>query len=80
MAWLLRLHTALASLVDRLAGDAPSRARPQATSVRGAASCAAALISIGTVGIVLLSGHRRLDAVLEAVAAWGEAHDLTWIE
>jgi hypothetical protein len=39
-----------------------------------------ALISIGTLGVVLLSGHRRFDALLEAVAAWGEAHDLTWIE
>jgi hypothetical protein len=39
-----------------------------------------ALVSIGTLGVVLLSGHRRLDALLEAVAAWGEAQDLTWIE
>lgn len=80
MTWLLRLDTALASLLDRLAGDTPScRGRP-ATSVGGTAPRAVALISIGTLGVVLLSGHRRFDALLDAVAAWGEAHDLTWIE
>lgn len=80
MTWLLRLDTALASLLDRLAGDTPSRRARPATSVGGAAPRAVALISIGTLGVVLLSGHRRFDALLEAVAAWGEAHDLTWIE
>jgi hypothetical protein len=80
VTWLLRLNTAFASLVDRLAGDTPSRpGRPMVTD-RGAAPRAVALVSVGTLGVVLLAGHRRFDALLEAVAAWGEAHDLTWIE
>ena len=80
MTWLLRLDTALASLVDRLAGDTPSRRGLPATNARSGAPRAVALISIGTLGVVLLAGHRRFDAVLEGVAAWSEAHDLTWIE
>jgi hypothetical protein len=67
MAWLLRLDTALGSLMDRIAGDPPP--------AHSAAPRAVALISIGT-----LAGNRRFDAVLEAVAARSEAHDLTWIE
>jgi hypothetical protein len=80
VTWLLRFDTAFASLVDRLAGDTPSRCERSAATPRSAAPRAVALISIGTLGVVLLTGHRRFDALLEAVAAWGEAHDLTWIE
>ena len=79
VTWLLRFDTAFAALIDRLAGDTPSRCERSAAN-RSAAPRAVALISIGTLGVVLLAGHRRFDALLEAVAAWGEAHDLTWIE
>jgi hypothetical protein len=73
----LRLHT-LAARIDRLADEVS--VREAATRDRGAAPGAAALVCVGTLGVMRVAGDRRLDALLEAVAAWGEAHDLTWIE
>jgi hypothetical protein len=39
-----------------------------------------ALMSSAMLGVILLAGHRCLDLLVEAIAAWGEAQDLTWIE
>ncbi len=78
MIRLLRLPTALAGRIDRLAGE--TSAREAARRDHGAVPGAVALVCVGTLGVMLVAGDRRFDALLEAVAAWGEAHDLTWIE
>jgi hypothetical protein len=77
---LLRRNAALGSLVKRhacLRSEQPRSPSPQAPDHD---SMARVLMSSATLGVILLAGHRRLDLLLEAVAAWGEAQDLTWIE
>jgi hypothetical protein len=85
MTFPLRLNTALGALLDRLAGEAspahsPSAAGRPLLRAHDAAPKTIALVSISTLGIALFSGSGRFNTVLEAVAAWAEAHDLTWIE
>lgn len=38
------------------------------------------LISHGTLGTILLDADRGIASVWDALATWGEAQDLTWIE
>lgn len=38
------------------------------------------LISHGTLGTILLDADRSIASVWDALATWGEAQDLTWIE
>lgn len=75
-----RLNTVLGSLVERLTGPPSQHPRPSVIDAPGHDSGPRALISSATLGVILLAGHRRLDVLLEAVAAWGEVQDLTWIE
>lgn len=80
MTSFLRLKTVLGALVEWLAGPPSERSRSANPDAPEHDLGARVLVSSATLGVILLVGHRRLDALLEAVAAWGEAQDLTWIE
>lgn len=38
------------------------------------------LISIASLGLIMIEGHRRCDCLLETMAVHLDASDLTWIE
>ena len=40
----------------------------------------ARLISVCSLGLVVLGAHRRFDRLLDAIALYAETNDLMWIE
>jgi hypothetical protein len=38
------------------------------------------LISVCSLGLVIVGAHRQFDRLLEAVALYAETHDIMWIE
>jgi hypothetical protein len=55
---------------SRLCQDACQARRPQKPR----------LVSFATAAAILIAAQGRCAALLDAIAHWGEAQDLTWIE
>jgi hypothetical protein len=81
----LRLDAALNWLLGWIAGDSPKNSLTSQHRLPPPTALALPperprLVSLATLGVVLLAGDRHCDALLDCIASWGEAHDLTWIE
>lgn len=81
MTWSLRSHTdRFGAPVGRLAGDASARRCTPDADASDDDPRPRVVMSCATFGTILLTGQRRLDALVEALAAWGEVQDIIGLE
>lgn len=81
MTWFLRSSTdRFDPPVEQLAGEASGRRCTPNAHASDHDRRLPMIMSCATFGTIVLTGHRRLDALVEAVAAWGEVQDIAGLE